>query len=456
MIKKILIYITLVAILLFALNTNVIASSSNLSFENKFAMTNENDQAISKAKSYLSIMSFSRDGLIKQLEYEGFSDSAAVYGVDNCNANWFEQAAGKAESYLEIMAFSKDGLIDQLEYDGFTYDEAVYGVDQVYSDSNLQAKNKAESYLEFMAFSKDGLIKQLEYDGFPHENAVAAMEIVNVDWNEQAVKKATSYLEFMSFSRDDLIRQLKYDGFTHEEAVYGAENYEIILNNQNNLEKSIAVSDSMLKVLIKNLDNLFPINSMEDFFTNPTVATYSDAGAATAIQTSNQDGFRNIVMFANSDTVHDYSAVTKLNAGNLQNFYFSMDVLVNDIFPNNQGGCFIGYVNEPINGKVTEESVATIGLLLSESTVTLDVKEKTADAGIHMQLDKHSNQRNQKKLSIIRLTGQTFFFVDDEFISQYHDGKNGPFQLVYGTTVFADGETTSCSFDNLIVRKVVK
>jgi hypothetical protein len=73
-----------------------------------------------------------------------------------------------------------------------------------------------------------------------------------------------------------------------------------------------------------------------------------------------------------------------------------------------------------------------------------------------MQLDTFSTQRNQKKMTIVRLTGQTFFFVDDVFVSQYHDGKNGPFQLVYGTTVFANGETTSCSFDNLIVRKVVK
>ncbi|GAP39688.1 Ltp family lipoprotein [Flexilinea flocculi] len=456
MTKKILFILTMVAIHLFGFSANAIAANSTMSFVNKFALSNENSQATSKAKSYLSIMSFSRDGLIKQLEYEGFSHSAAVYGVDNCNADWFEQAVKKANSYLEIMAFSKDGLIDQLEYDGFSNEEALFGVNQIYSDTNLQAQKKAESYLKNIAFSRDGLIKQLEYEGFPHENAVAAVEIVNVDWNEQAAKKAKSYIESMSFSRDDLIRQLEFEGFTHEEAVYGAENYEIVLQNRNNLENSIVVNDSMIKVLIKNLDNLFPIKVMEDFFSNPMVATYSDVGSATAIQTSNQDGYRNIVMFTNSDSVHDYRAVTKLNAGNLQNFYLSMDIQVNDVFPGNQGGCFIGYVNEPISINGTEESVSTIGLLLSDSAVILDVKEKTADAGIQMQLDTFSTQRNQKKMTIVRLTGQTFFFVDDVFVSQYHDGKNGPFQLVYGTTVFANGETTSCSFDNLIVRKVVK
>jgi hypothetical protein len=213
------------------------------------------------------------------------------------------------------MAFSKDGLIDQLEYDGFSNEEALFGVNQIYSDTNLQAQKKAESYLKNIAFSRDGLIKQLEYEGFPHENAVAAVEIVNVDWNEQAAKKAKSYIESMSFSRDDLIRQLEFEGFTHEEAVYGAENYEIVLQNRNNLENSIVVNDSMIKVLIKNLDNLFPIKVMEDFFSNPMVATYSDVGSATAIQTSNQDGYRNIVMFTNSDSVHDYRAVTNLMLG---------------------------------------------------------------------------------------------------------------------------------------------
>ena len=88
-----------------------------------------NDQAVRKAKSYLEIIPFSRQGLIKQLEYDGFTHSQAVYGVDHCGANWNAQAFRKAKSYLEIMSFSRQRLIDQLEYDGFTYSQAVYGVD---------------------------------------------------------------------------------------------------------------------------------------------------------------------------------------------------------------------------------------------------------------------------------------------------------------------------------------
>lgn len=86
--------------------------------------------ALAKAKSYLSIMSFSYKGLYEQLLYEKFTEEEARYGVDFCGADWYEQAAKKAASYLSIMSFSRQRLIEQLEYEGFTYDQAVYGVTQ--------------------------------------------------------------------------------------------------------------------------------------------------------------------------------------------------------------------------------------------------------------------------------------------------------------------------------------
>lgn len=85
--------------------------------------------AASRAKEYLSVMSFSHDGLVEQLEYEKFSHEDAVYGADNCGADWYEQAEKKAQEYLDVMSFSRDGLIDQLEYEGFTHEQAVHGVD---------------------------------------------------------------------------------------------------------------------------------------------------------------------------------------------------------------------------------------------------------------------------------------------------------------------------------------
>lgn len=75
-------------------------------------------------------MPFSHDGLVEQLEYEGYPHEDAVYAADNCGANWNEQAAKSAEQYLDTMSFSRSGLIEQLEYEGFTNEQAVYGVDK--------------------------------------------------------------------------------------------------------------------------------------------------------------------------------------------------------------------------------------------------------------------------------------------------------------------------------------
>ena len=87
--------------------------------------------ALKSAKNYLSFMAFSRQGLIEQLEYEGYSHDDSVYAVDNCGADWFEQAAKKAQEYLDYTSFSRDGLIEQLEYEGFTHEQAEYGVNAV-------------------------------------------------------------------------------------------------------------------------------------------------------------------------------------------------------------------------------------------------------------------------------------------------------------------------------------
>ena len=86
---------------------------------------------VAKAKAYLDYSAFSRDGLVEQLEYEQFSHADAVYGTDNCGANWNEQAAKKAESYMEYSAFSRGSLIEQLKYEGFTQAQAEYGADAV-------------------------------------------------------------------------------------------------------------------------------------------------------------------------------------------------------------------------------------------------------------------------------------------------------------------------------------
>lgn len=135
------------------------------------SLTMGQKNALGQANSYLSLMHFSRTGLIDQLEFEGYTTEEATFAVDNCGADWKEQAAGKALDYLDTTAFSYSGLIDQLEFEGFTTEEATYGVDACGADWNEQAALKAQSYLDFMSFSRSQLIDQLEFEGFTAEQA---------------------------------------------------------------------------------------------------------------------------------------------------------------------------------------------------------------------------------------------------------------------------------------------
>ena len=84
------------------------------------------------AEDYLSLLSFSRIGLIEQLEYEGYNKDLATKIVDSMNIDFNEQAVITAQNYLDLMSFSKSGLIEQLEYEGFTPEQAQHGVNTVY------------------------------------------------------------------------------------------------------------------------------------------------------------------------------------------------------------------------------------------------------------------------------------------------------------------------------------
>jgi colicin import membrane protein len=89
------------------------------------------EQAARSAKSYLRFTSFSRKGLIGQLEYEGFSSSDAKAGIDSLKVNWRNQAVKSARSYLSFTSFSKQGLIDQLVFEGFSRADAEYAARKV-------------------------------------------------------------------------------------------------------------------------------------------------------------------------------------------------------------------------------------------------------------------------------------------------------------------------------------
>ena len=98
----------------------------------RWKITSAMYNAIDKASDYLDFSSFSRTGLIGQLEFEGFETADATFAVDHLKVDWFKQAVKKAEDYLSFSSFSRDGLIGQLQFEGFTYEHAVHGVNKAY------------------------------------------------------------------------------------------------------------------------------------------------------------------------------------------------------------------------------------------------------------------------------------------------------------------------------------
>lgn len=92
--------------------------------------TDEQVAIIKNAINYVESGNFSRDGLIKQLEYEGYTNEEAQYGADNCGADWNEQAVKAAKNYMSQFDFSKEEMINQLvEGEYFTQEQAVYGAE---------------------------------------------------------------------------------------------------------------------------------------------------------------------------------------------------------------------------------------------------------------------------------------------------------------------------------------
>jgi hypothetical protein len=93
--------------------------------------TTAQENARESAEGYLDMSPFSRTGLIKQLEFEGYSTKDATYGVDAQRADWNKQAAASAEGYLDMSSFSREGLIQQLTFEGYTQKQAQYGATKV-------------------------------------------------------------------------------------------------------------------------------------------------------------------------------------------------------------------------------------------------------------------------------------------------------------------------------------
>lgn len=94
----------------------------------------EFNAALSKANSYASTMSMSKDGIYEQLTSEAgekFPVDAAQYAVDNVKADFNKNALNKAKSYQKQMNMSTDAIKEQLTAaagEKFTQEEADYAI----------------------------------------------------------------------------------------------------------------------------------------------------------------------------------------------------------------------------------------------------------------------------------------------------------------------------------------
>jgi len=141
------------------------------------------DQAVQQAYDYLDYNSFPLSGLIDQLEFEGFTAQQAAYGAQAAyggagngesaegGSASVQQAVGQAQDYLDFSSFSRSGLINQLEFEGFSTQDATAAVDSLNIGWNEQAALKALEYLDFSSFSRSGLIEQMVFEGFTQSQA---------------------------------------------------------------------------------------------------------------------------------------------------------------------------------------------------------------------------------------------------------------------------------------------
>jgi uncharacterized repeat protein (TIGR02543 family) len=155
-------------------------TTGNKTLYAKWIVDTPKNRAQISANSYLDLMAFSYNGLINQLEEEGFTHDVAVFATNNCGANWKEQAIRSAKSYIKSNSYSYNGLINQLKHDGFTNEESIYGVDNCGANWMEQALISARTYLTYISYSYNDLLNLLEKDGFTHEEAVYAVDQMNL------------------------------------------------------------------------------------------------------------------------------------------------------------------------------------------------------------------------------------------------------------------------------------
>ena len=212
-----------------------------------------------------------------------------------------------------------------------------------------------------------------------------------------------------------------------------------------------AVEQTMLDILNANISNIFPITSQKVNFGEFEEPWYSDVGQQTVVRIGTEFGKKNIILYANADSVHDYLAYHKINDAYPSDFHMTMDVTINDAFPDKQAGCFVGFTNYGITAFNEADAPTEVIYLINGQESDIFSKGHFSVSGTHHIVADTSLRSG--KLTIAHLMGHTFVYVNGSYVGQYHDGMKGPLQLIFGAAVFSEGDTADCTFDNLVIRK---
>jgi len=230
MLKKVTMLLVAIMLVLQIMPSSIVAEAFNPAEAHDIEYQN----AVESGRLYLSIMPLSRNALIRQLVFEGFTQSQAEHAADVLDAetDWYQNAVESGRQFLEIMPLSRNGLSRQLASTatGFTQDQAEHavGVLDAETDWYQNAIESGRQFLEIMPLSRNGLIRQLASTstGFTQEQAEHAVGVLDAetDWYQNAVESGRQFLEIMSMSRDELIRQLSSTatGFTQSQAEFAA------------------------------------------------------------------------------------------------------------------------------------------------------------------------------------------------------------------------------------------
>ncbi|MBO6244788.1 MAG: Ltp family lipoprotein [Anaerovibrio sp.] len=131
---------------------------------------------VQSVEEYAVQKHLSKKGFFRYLLSNGYPRDKATYTSEHAAIDWNNNALEKAKEYLSRGYYAKKGIYTQLlsPNDGFTREEAFYAMTNVPADWNNQALGKARQYSQ-MGWTANKISQRLSIEGFSNEEVHFAM-----------------------------------------------------------------------------------------------------------------------------------------------------------------------------------------------------------------------------------------------------------------------------------------